>query len=513
MPGGVVPVTTGSYRWYESLIPFHVPKEVENCEAFLRDQEGSSKLPPDERQRATQACTAVVKEHGRVKLFQKALVALGVVGLVLWLRGRRGNGPTGGGGAGITETTAGAVPRGQPSPAVRSDSDRAWAESTRDALGGWTAGSIPHMRIQPGTRFILSALERARQDHDARGGSEPFHILEVGSDAGRLADLLVDALGVRVHATDVKPIGGLNDGSAPLIRFEQASATDLPAEAGSVPAWVSSFTWEYVGPRVLDEARRVLSDGGTIVAISHWQGSATSRMLVALGRLARRALDLEKMDRGSRKKSRKYQDLLADIERETEWGGSWLERAINLGAFRNYARWAYFGQFKPMHRRGLEVQAAAGRGLEWIIGKSTDDIRRLFEERGFEVVEMRPVHFRLLGILPSVSHEGLGIVARKRADAGPKAGPTSGGAPASGSGSGSPAKAGGGEKGKPAASPVSRFAGLFFADEGTASPPLSLMTDPDEVPAADGVIEGAAWFGGLSPWTAPAVAPAAAVAY
>lgn len=534
MPGNVDPVSTSSYRWYESLVPFYDPDEVDNCKALLDGRKSNSSFSQDKWQKTQGSCDAVVERHRKVKILQKALFLLAGLGIFWWLKGKRDGGdPPGGGGVGRTEGDApsqrpsapepvasprrGKAARRQAADAIPRDGDKVWADTTKAGLGGSMGiGAIPHMSIQPGTRWILSALERAKREHVARFPGDPFHLMEVGTGTGLLADIMSKRLGARVHATDVKPVQIYNDGSAPLIHFEQASAVNLPAQAGSVPAWVSSFTWEYAGPKALDEAHRVLADGGTAVAISHYGGSATSRMLVAMGRLATRALELEKMLRGSDRKSKAYQKLLTDIEAETEWGKSWVERAINRGAYRNYARMAYFGTLTPFYRMGLTVQATAGRELEWIIGKSTDELRTLFESKGFDVVEMKPVRFRLLGIFPSTSHEGLGIVARKRPGGISQEGPAGGAGPAaSGSSGASSPTAGGGAKGKKSGPSSARFSGLvdFSGDAEPAMSPVAAAVGgwtPGWSPQT--IVSSGALFGGLPALAFPAAMPAPAFA-
>lgn len=509
-----------SYNAFESLIPFHTPDEVDACYQFLETANVPAapqcpSVDAETKKKVTDACRDIIATHRQTGMARNLGLLL-LAGL-LGLRRRGGGNPPAGGGQGAGEASSGAgggsapaVTRPsrdelEPGRALRGrsagraarvtvggrslDPEQVWGDSPNAIPMGWIGfGAIPHTRLEPGTRFILQAISAARATSPRRAPGDPFQVVEVGTNMGILAELIADRLGLRVLATDVKDVSGFNGQGSPLVHFRRASALSLPVDDGGADVYVSSFSWEYAGESALDEAFRVLPPGGTFVAVSHYHGSSTSRSVVGTGRMQTRILEMMAMRQGSDKKFRAYRRILEDIEAGQGIDGNWMERMANRRALPRQARDAFMGTLSPKWRAALDLMAVAGRQLEWIVALSEEEIRRVFEAHGFDVVEMRPVDFRPLGgIIPVSTHRGLGVVARKR-------------------GGPSPAGGSGGGKG--------RFGGVVSAEGPSPAP--SADSDGTEGTSAASAIDpwalGSAVFTGV-PWTVAFPAPTAAVAY
>lgn len=294
------------------------------------------------------------------------------------------------------------------------NADHVWRDSPNRIKGGWLGfGSIPHTNLQPGTKFILNALREAASKA-VDGATSPFTALEIGSGMGLLAERVAKFLKIHVIGSDVRPMPPGFGYGMPNIEFRQASAKALPAEDSSIGAIFSSFAWEYVGVDALKEAWRALVPGAPFIAVSHHMSSTTTRNVIAGGQMAARVLELFSTPAHSNKKHRLYQNLWTDLTNNVGLEGNAFERHMQKNYFMQMTRAAYFGKLNDQMVFELQLQMAAGKGLEWFASLSEIDIRRLFEENGFEVQKIESTSFRLLGgILPVTTHQGLGIVATK----------------------------------------------------------------------------------------------------
>lgn len=533
-PPEVTVESLSSSNALESLIPFYTPDEVEICDRYLEAAaKGAPGCPPMEatkKKAVEDACANIRGVHRELGMTKKLLLFLALA-IAIVIRSKRGGGPppasggkgaSGSGSASPTpsgtrpssdELDAGRRVRGKGARSAEPvrmgdrllNPDQVWGDSPNAIPMGWIGfGAIPHTRLEPGTRFIMKAIQAARQASPSREAGNPFQVVEVGTNLGILAELVAKRFGVRVLATDVKDVSAFNGEHAPLVHFRRASALSLPLDDGGADAYMSSFTWEYAGPRALDEAFRVLPPGGTFVAVSHYRDSTTSRSIVSSGRMLKRIIEMAAMPRGSDKKSKAYQRILADLAAGQGIEGNMLERAANRRALPHQARGAFLGTLPPKWLSALDLMAVAGQQLEWIMQLSEEEIRRVFEDHGFEVVEMRPVHFRPLGgLIPVSSHQGLGIVARRRADGEAHDDPKGATAPtpASSGGNGVSARASGGKKDSRTASRRSLLGGIVIEAEGATAPAQQAPFTESEKGASSGrtiLSGGEFFFGGAS---------------
>ena len=286
--------------------------------------------------------------------------------------------------------------------AARPPEESAWAKG--EMLAAKKMGQYPHGHWLETTLFILKALGKLPASTDK--------ILEVGSGNCNLAMLMAEEYRLRIEATDILDVTTLPHVRRGAIHFTQATAQNLPFADSSFEAAVDSLTLAYTGKAGLKEMHRVLKPGGKLLALMHYENSGLTRWVVRASEIAKILLEMEEVPEGKRKNlaETKLQELMqpksAHIYEHLE-----LEECA-----------AFFKRLKDKLLKGtsladeeraiLQVYRDIGNDLREAVAMSEEKIRVLFEENGFDVLEVKNLIHTTIGF--EARYSLLGIVAKKR---------------------------------------------------------------------------------------------------